>query len=142
MSAPASAPVTFPPTSSTRLDGGCAVVLRLATIAATTGSSMDCREATLASIQPGRATIRTGPLPAGACFAYRGVTGPFGQPTRGRAGTTSAERAALILDEAEVAVVPGEAFGASGYLRLSYAVGDTDLAEGVARIQKLFAEAR
>ena len=51
--------------------------------------------------------------------------------------TTSAELAELILDEAEVAVVPGEAFGAPGYLRLSYALGDDDLVEGVARIQKL-----
>jgi aspartate/methionine/tyrosine aminotransferase len=52
------------------------------------------------------------------------------------------ELAALILDEAEVAVVPGEAFGTPGYLRLSYALGDEDLAEGVSRLQKLLAEAR
>ena len=58
------------------------------------------------------------------------------------AATTSAELAELILDEAEVAVVPGEAFGTPGYLRLSYALGDDDLAEGVARIEKLVAEAR
>jgi aspartate aminotransferase len=45
----------------------------------------------------------------------------------------------VILDEAEVAVVPGEAFGAPGYLRLSYALGDEDLVEGVSRIQKLLA---
>ncbi|HAY86699.1 MAG TPA: aspartate aminotransferase, partial [Micrococcus luteus] len=50
---------------------------------------------------------------------------------------TSAELAAFILDEAEVAVVPGEAFGPSGYLRLSYALGDADLAEGVERIRAL-----
>ena len=55
--------------------------------------------------------------------------------------TTSAELAAVILDEAEVAVVPGEAFGPSGYLRLSYALGDEDLAEGVGRIAALLAEA-
>ena len=60
---------------------------------------------------------------------------------RGRVCTTSAELAALILDESEVAVVPGEAFGPSGYLRLSYALSDADLAEGVARIQKLLGEA-
>ena len=52
---------------------------------------------------------------------------------------TSAELAALILDEVEVAVVPGEAFGPSGYLRLSYALGDDDLVEGVSRIQRLLA---
>jgi aspartate aminotransferase len=52
---------------------------------------------------------------------------------------TSADLAEYILDKAEVAVVPGEAFGAPGYLRLSYALGDDDLAEGIARLQKLFA---
>ena len=51
-------------------------------------------------------------------------------------------KAALILDEVEVAVVPGEAFGPSGYLRLSYALSDADLTEGVTRIQDLLAEAR
>jgi aspartate/methionine/tyrosine aminotransferase len=55
--------------------------------------------------------------------------------------TTSAELAALILEEAEVAVVPGEAFGPSGYLRLSYAMSDDDIAEGVSRLQKLLGEA-
>jgi aspartate/methionine/tyrosine aminotransferase len=53
---------------------------------------------------------------------------------------TSAELAGFILDEAEVAVVPGEAFGPSGFLRLSYALGDEDLAEGVGRIQRLLSE--
>jgi aspartate/methionine/tyrosine aminotransferase len=56
----------------------------------------------------------------------------------GRTPTTSAELAEVILDEVEVAVVPGEAFGAPGYLRLSYALGDDDLVEGVSRLQKLF----
>jgi aspartate aminotransferase len=60
---------------------------------------------------------------------------------RGRRPQTSAELATLILEEAEVAVVPGEAFGTQGYLRLSYALGDDDLAEGVGRIAKLLAEA-
>ena len=55
---------------------------------------------------------------------------------------TSAELANLILEEVEVAVVPGEAFGPSGYLRLSYALGDDDLIEGVSRIQKLLSEAK
>jgi aspartate/methionine/tyrosine aminotransferase len=44
----------------------------------------------------------------------------------------------LILDEVEVAVVPGEAFGPSGYVRLSYALGDDQLAAGIQRLQKLF----
>ena len=59
----------------------------------------------------------------------------------GVAPTTSLELADLILDRAEVAVVPGEAFGPSGYLRLSYALGDADLAEGVARLARLFGAA-
>ena len=82
------------------------------------------------------------PVPTGAFYAYPSVKDLLGKTIRGRVCTTSAELATLILEEAEVAVVPGEAFGASGYLRLSYAVGDTDLVEGVARIQKLLGEAR
>lgn len=61
----------------------------------------------------------------------------LGRTIAGRTPKTSAELAELILEEAEVAVVPGEAFGPSGYLRLSYALGDDDLAEGVGRIQRL-----
>ena len=59
------------------------------------------------------------------------------RPIAGRVADTSAELADLILDEAEVAVVPGEAFGTPGYVRMSYALGDDDLAEGVGRIAKL-----
>ena len=82
------------------------------------------------------------PVPKGAFYAYPSVRGLLGKTIRGRACNTSVELAALILDEAEVAVVPGEAFGPSGYLRLSYALGDADLAEGISRLQKLLAEAR
>jgi aspartate/methionine/tyrosine aminotransferase len=82
------------------------------------------------------------PRPKGAFYVYPSVKGVLGRTIRGRTPTTSAELAELILDEAEVAVVPGEAFGPSGYLRLSYALGDTDLAEGVGRLQRLLAEAR
>ncbi|SEL05578.1 pyridoxal phosphate-dependent aminotransferase [Streptacidiphilus jiangxiensis] len=82
------------------------------------------------------------PEPEGAFYAYPSVKGLLGREIRGKRPTTSAELAALILDEAEVAVVPGEAFGTPGYLRLSYALGDDDLVEGVSRIQKLLAEAR
>jgi aspartate aminotransferase len=81
------------------------------------------------------------PTPQGAFYAYPSVRGVLGRTLRGRTPATSAELASLILEEAEVAVVPGEAFGPSGYLRLSYALGDDDLAEGVSRIQKLLAEA-
>ncbi|WP_250443865.1 pyridoxal phosphate-dependent aminotransferase [Actinotalea sp. C106] len=82
------------------------------------------------------------PTPQGAFYAYPSVEGLLGRTIRGVTPTTSAELAALILDEAEVAVVPGEAFGPSGYLRLSYALGDEDLAEGVGRLQTLLGEAR
>ncbi|MBO1752370.1 pyridoxal phosphate-dependent aminotransferase [Actinotalea sp. BY-33] len=82
------------------------------------------------------------PTPQGAFYAYPSVEGLLGRTIRGVTPTTSAELAALVLEEAEVAVVPGEAFGPSGYLRLSYALGDEDLAEGVGRLQTLLGEAR
>ncbi|MFD5468383.1 pyridoxal phosphate-dependent aminotransferase [Kitasatospora sp. NPDC127059] len=82
------------------------------------------------------------PEPEGAFYAYPSVKGLLGKEIRGKRPQTSGELAALILDEAEVAVVPGEAFGTPGYLRLSYALGDADLAEGVGRMQKLLGEAR
>ncbi|MEV0260923.1 pyridoxal phosphate-dependent aminotransferase [Streptomyces sp. NPDC050617] len=81
------------------------------------------------------------PEPEGAFYAYPSVKALLGKEIRGKRPATSVELAALILDEAEVAVVPGEAFGTPGYLRLSYALGDDDLVEGVSRIQKLLAEA-
>ena len=83
----------------------------------------------------------TCPTPSGAFYVYPSVKGVLGQTIRGARPLTSAELASLILDEVEVAVVPGEAFGPSGYLRLSYALGDDDLVEGVTRIQSLLAEA-
>lgn len=82
------------------------------------------------------------PEPEGAFYAYPSVKGLLGKEIRGRRPQTSVELAALILEEVEVAVVPGEAFGTPGYLRLSYALGDDDLVEGVSRMQKLLAEAR
>jgi aspartate aminotransferase len=83
----------------------------------------------------------TCPTPQGAFYVYPSVRGLLGTTIRGTSVSTSAELAALILDEAEVAVVPGEAFGPSGYLRLSYAMSDEDIVEGVSRLQKLLAEA-
>ncbi len=80
------------------------------------------------------------PTPKGAFYAYPSVAGVLGKTYRGTTPTTSAELAALILEEVEVAVVPGEAFGPSGFLRLSYALGDDDLVEGVGRIQSLLAQ--
>jgi len=83
----------------------------------------------------------TCPEPHGAFYAYPSVRGVLGRELRGRRPSSSAELAELILEEAEVAVVPGEAFGTPGYLRLSYALGDDDLVEGVTRLQKLLGEA-
>jgi aspartate aminotransferase len=80
------------------------------------------------------------PEPLGAFYAYPSVKGLLGVSLRGRRAETSAELAGIILEEAEVAVVPGEAFGTPGYLRMSYALSDDDLAEGVSRIGKLVAE--
>lgn len=81
------------------------------------------------------------PTPKGAFYAYPSVEGILGREIRGKVPTTSAELADLILEEVEVAVVPGEAFGPSGFIRLSYALSDGDLVEGVGRIQELLAEA-
>jgi len=81
------------------------------------------------------------PEPEGAFYVYPSVKALLGKEIRGKRPQTSVELAALILEEAEVAVVPGEAFGTPGYFRLSYALGDEDLAEGVGRMGKLLAEA-
>ncbi|MGO2326965.1 pyridoxal phosphate-dependent aminotransferase [Glutamicibacter arilaitensis] len=82
------------------------------------------------------------PTPEGAFYAYSDVRGLLGREIRGVVNNTSAELAAFILEQAEVAVVPGEAFGPSGYIRMSYALGDADLAEGVSRMAKLLGEAK
>ena len=82
------------------------------------------------------------PEPQGAFYCYPSVKGVLGKEIAERRPASSAELAALILDEAEVAVVPGEAFGTPGYFRLSCALGDADLEEGVMRIAKLLGEAR
>jgi aspartate aminotransferase len=79
------------------------------------------------------------PTPLGAFYVYPDVSGLLGREWGGVTPTTSLELADLILDQAEVATVPGEAFGPSGYLRLSYALGDDALLEGVRRLQRLFA---
>lgn len=80
----------------------------------------------------------TVPTPRGAFYAYPDVTGLLGRSWRGRVPATTLELADLILDEAQVAVVPGEAFGRSGFLRMSYALGDDALAEGLERLRTLF----
>ncbi len=124
-------------------------VSQVAALAAVTGdlsavaamrAAFDRRRVTMTdmlSVIPGV----TCPRPKGAFYCYPSVKGVLGRQIRGQRPRTSGELAALILDGVEVAVVPGEAFGTPGYLRLSYALGDDHLVEGVGRIQKLLAEA-
>ncbi|MWB99362.1 pyridoxal phosphate-dependent aminotransferase [Agromyces seonyuensis] len=80
----------------------------------------------------------TVPTPGGAFYVYPDVTGLLGREWDGVTPTTSLELADLILERAEVAAVPGEAFGPSGFLRFSYALGDEPLLEGIQRLQRLF----
>ena len=82
------------------------------------------------------------PTPHGAFYAYADVRGLLGRELGGIRPATSAELAALVLDKVEVAIVPGEAFGPSGYVRLSYALGDEDLAEGVGRLADFLGTAK
>jgi aspartate aminotransferase len=84
----------------------------------------------------------TCPEPLGAFYCYPSVEGVLGKSLRGHTPTTSADLAELVLDEVGVAVVPGEAFGTPGFFRLSYALGDQDLATGVGRLAELLSEAR
>lgn len=78
------------------------------------------------------------PVPRGAFYAYPDVSGLLGREWGGVTPTTSLELADLMLEQAQVAAVPGEAFGPSGYLRFSYALGDAPLLEGIHRLQRLF----
>ena len=78
------------------------------------------------------------PTPQGAFYVYSDVTGLLGKEWGGKRIETSLELCDYMLDAAEVAIVPGEAFGPSGYVRLSYALGDAQLLEGIQRLQKLF----
>jgi len=80
--------------------------------------------------------------PEGAFYAFPSVKGVLGRTIAGRRPTSSAELATLCIAEAKVAVVPGEAFGAPGYVRLSYALGDEDLVEGMRRLGELLGAAR
>jgi aspartate aminotransferase len=77
--------------------------------------------------------------PQGAFYCFPSFEGVLGREIAGRTVTTTLELCETLLDEAKVALVPGEAFGAPGYARLSFALGDDDLVEGVERIAKLLA---
>ena len=81
------------------------------------------------------------PEPEGAFYAFPSFEGVLGRTIRGQTPATTLDLTAIILEEAKVAVVPGEAFGAPGYVRFSYALSDDDLVEGVSRVGKLLAEA-
>jgi aspartate aminotransferase len=78
------------------------------------------------------------PMPEGAFYVYSDVRGLLGKTWAGKKISTSLELCDLILEEVEVALVPGEAFGPSGYVRMSYALGDEPILEGIQRLQKLF----
>jgi aspartate aminotransferase len=78
------------------------------------------------------------PMPEGAFYVYSDVSALLGREWGGNKINTSLELCDYILDAAEVALVPGEAFGPSGYVRMSYALGDEQLLEGIQRLQKLF----
>jgi aspartate aminotransferase len=125
-------------------------VAQLAALAAVSGdlaavaamrAAFDVRRRTMVDMLNAAQGV-TCPTPDGAFYCFPSVKGAVGREIRGRRPATSAQLADLILDEVEVAVVPGEAFGAPGYFRLSYALGDADLIEGVGRIQGILAEAR
>ncbi|MFG3442534.1 pyridoxal phosphate-dependent aminotransferase [Nonomuraea sp. NPDC047897] len=125
-------------------------VSQMAALAAVSGDLSAVAEMRAAFDRRRRTMVRTlneipgvlCPEPKGAFYAYPSVKALIGKELRGRRPASSAELAELILEEAEVAVVPGEAFGTPGYFRLSYALGDEDLAEGVSRMAKLLTEAR
>jgi aspartate/methionine/tyrosine aminotransferase len=82
------------------------------------------------------------PTPEGAFYCYPSVKGVLGKEFAGRRPASTTELAELLLDEADVAVVPGEAFGTPGYFRLSCALADDDLEEGITRLGKLLGQAR
>ncbi|HVV14334.1 pyridoxal phosphate-dependent aminotransferase [Amycolatopsis sp.] len=82
------------------------------------------------------------PTPKGAFYAYPSFKGVLGKEIRGERPQDTLELADLILRQAEVAAVPGEAFGTPGYFRFSYALAESDLIEGVNRVATLLAEAK
>ncbi|HUR76337.1 MAG TPA: pyridoxal phosphate-dependent aminotransferase [Acidimicrobiales bacterium] len=79
------------------------------------------------------------PMPDGAFYAYPSLQGLLGKSFHGRTANDTLDLATLVLDQAKVAFVPGEAFGSPGYGRFSYALGDEAIVEGITRLQKLFA---
>ncbi|PWC04568.1 pyridoxal phosphate-dependent aminotransferase [Mycetocola zhujimingii] len=128
------------------LSGNVNNIAQRAAIAALTGPQDDVETMRLAFDRRRQVIVKelnkidgfSVPTPQGAFYVYADVTALLGREWNGVTPTTSLELADLMLDQAEVAAVPGEAFGPSGYLRFSYALGDDALLEGVQRLQKLF----
>jgi len=79
--------------------------------------------------------------PQGAFYAFPSFKGALGRPLAGRTPESTMALAELVLDEARVAFVPGEAFGAPGYGRFSYALSDDDLVKGINRLAHLLGSA-
>jgi aspartate aminotransferase len=108
------------------------------TAVATMRAAFDRRRRTIVSML-GDVNGFVCPMPDGAFYAYPSVKGALGREVGGVVVDSSARLAEILLEQAEVAAVPGEAFGTPGYLRFSYALGDDDIAEGIGRVQKLLA---
>ena len=121
-------------------------VAQKAALAALTGSQDEVqnmlkafdRRRKLAVSELGKIDNWLAPMPQGAFYVYSDVRGLLGKSWAGKQINTSLELCDLILEKAEVALVPGEAFGPSGYVRMSYALGDEPIVEGIKRLQKLF----
>ncbi|MEZ5175937.1 MAG: pyridoxal phosphate-dependent aminotransferase [Acidimicrobiia bacterium] len=120
-------------------------VAQAAALAAVSGS-LEASEQMLAAFDRRRMTMVkmlrsidgvTCQEPGGAFYTFPNVSGLLGRPIHGRVAQTSLELASIVLEEAKVAFVPGEAFGAPGYARFSFALGDGDLVEGLERITEL-----
>ena len=121
-------------------------IAQKAALAALTGSQDEVqnmlqafdRRRKLAVSELGKIDNWLAPMPQGAFYIYSDVRGLLGKSWAGKQINTSLELCDLILEKAEVALVPGEAFGPSGYVRMSYALGDEPIVEGIQRLQKLF----
>jgi aspartate aminotransferase len=121
-------------------------IAQRAAIAALTGPQVEIkamvdafdRRRHLAVAELGKISNWLAPMPEGAFYVYSDVRGLLGKSWGGKVINTSLELCDYILDAAEVALVPGEAFGPSGYVRMSYALGDAQITEGIQRLQKLF----
>ena len=121
-------------------------IAQKAALAALTGSQDEVqnmlqafdRRRKLAVSELGKIDNWLAPMPQGAFYVYSDVRGLLGKSWAGKQINTSLELCDLILEKAEVALVPGEAFGPSGYVRMSYALGDEPIVEGIQRLQRLF----